>query len=132
MTVQFKLAEEEPEEPDEIPEEDAEALDGDGYGGPEESVETGREGAPGRASGAFSDGAAAGSRPDPESFGEETEDDLEFLDGGSFAPEAADGGDLGPGLVGETDENEAEREARFLQEALEELESSGLRWRRKM
>ncbi len=132
VTVQFKLAEEEPEEPDEIPEEDAEALDGDGYGGPEESVETGREGAPGRASGAFSDGAAAGSRPDPESFGEETEDDLEFLDGGSFAPEAADGGDLGPGLVGETDENEAEREARFLQEALEELESSGLRWRRKM
>ena len=132
VTVQFKLAEEEPEEPDEIPEEDAEALDGDGYGGPEESVETGREGAPGRASGAFSDGAAAGSRPDPESFGEETEDDLEFLDGGSFAPEAADGGDLGPGLVGETDENESEREARFLQEALEELESSGLRWRRKM
>ncbi len=68
---------------------------------------------------------------EPESFGEETEDDLEFLDGESFASGTADGEDSDPGLVGEPDEDEAEREARFLQEALEELESSGLRWRNK-
>ncbi len=68
---------------------------------------------------------------EPESFGEETEDDLEFLDGESFASGTADGEDSAPGLVGEPDEDEAEREARFLQEALEELESSGLRWRNK-
>lgn len=53
-----------------------------------------------------------------------TEDDLEFLD----SPEDEI---LVSQAVGAVSEEEAEQEARFLQEALEELESSGLMWRNK-
>lgn len=72
-----------------------------------------------------------GLRPEPENLGEETEDDLDFLDGEAAALGTAGGEDFAAGLVGEPDEDEVAREARFLQEALEELESSGLRWRNK-
>ncbi len=122
-TVQLELAEDEPEEEfEELPGEDPEEEE------PEEDFGgTAKENA-----GAVSDGAGGeGQRAGLAEAMEETEDDLEFLDEEFFVSGAGDRDGYGAALVGEPDEEEAEREARFLQEALEELESSGLRWRKK-
>lgn len=130
VTVQLALAEEEPEEYDEIPE--GEDFGGDAYGEPGENSEAEEEDVSGRTSGAvFTEAFSGDFRSEQEGFGEETEDDLEFLDREASVPGAADGEGFGSELVGEPDKDEAEREARFLQEALEELESSGLRWRKR-
>ncbi len=111
VTVQLEVAGDELEEDfDELPEEDRAEGDFDEPEGEEFDLD---------------EDAGEDLEAGPTEALEETEDDLEFLDG-----ELSVSGD-GAALVGELEEDEEEREARFLQEALEELESSGLRWRKK-
>lgn len=108
VTVQLELAGEDPEvdTSDGDSEESFGKNEGEDLEGP---FNSGRKGELERAT----DG-------DSEDISSETEDDLEFLDK-TFS--------RGGEMVGTASEDEAEQEARFLQEALEELESSGLRRR---
>ena len=62
---------------------------------------------------------------DEDMDGDADEDGEEDMDG-SFDEEAEEDTEKTPLMIGMEEEEAAEREARFLQEALEELESSGL------
>ena len=96
VTVQLELAEDEPEDMDE---DFGEELEEDAEEGMEDEAE----------------------EDVTEDFGEGEKDTGENFDEGA----EEDTGEAPP-MIGTTDEEAAEREARFLQEALEELESSGL------